>query len=256
MYFTNSKFSIDFRPFLIRLKRAMKPKHLYRILAFLLVPSFTAFAHRNLQVLSTPEPDMEEQMIMAIQEAPVHNNILTTVFWVGERAAPNSGWSSNLDSAWDSRWKENFGGLDSPVYRRGFFPARFQPKQNPFYIALPFNDITSPEYLSSCPILQYFKSKKDNRSSSVCKNNWIEISNSGKTCYAQWQDVGPIFTDDYDYVFGGQAPRAHRNDMAGLDVSPAIRDYLALKGGSRTNWRFIDASKVPEGPWKKIVTKS
>jgi hypothetical protein len=232
-------------------------KHLFQILAFLsLTPPFT-YAHRSLQVMQSQsdESDMEEQIVMAIQEAPVHNDILTTVFWIGERAK-RVGWTDNLDSAWDARWKENFGGLDSPVYRNGFFPARFKPKQNPFYIALPFNDISNPAYVDNCPMLQYFKSKKANRTSSVCKNNWIEIICNGKACYAQWQDVGPIFTDDYEYVFGSQAPRAHNKEMAGLDVSPAIRDFLGLKDTVRTSWRFIEESKVPEGPWKTIVTRS
>jgi len=235
----------------------MKHKHLFRILTFLTLTILTTtYAHRSIQV-NRPQSnvDVEEKIRVGLEESHLHANILTTVFWIGEKAAPNSGWSDNLDSAWDMRWKENFGGLDSPIYRRGFFPAKFKPKQNPFYIALPFNDISNPTYLEKCPILQYFKTKKTSRSS-VCKNNWIEITFNGKACYAQWQDVGPFFTDDYDYVFGGRNPRAQNKDMAGLDVSPAIRDFLGFKNTPRTNWRFIDAIKVPEGPWKTIVTKS
>ncbi len=232
----------------------MRIKHLFQILTFLSITTpILTYAHRSLQVMQS-EPDVEEQIMDAIQEAPLHSDILTTVFWIGERAK-RSGWSDNFDSAWDTRWKENFGGLDSPIYRNGFFPARFKPKQNPFYIALPFNDITNTEYLDSSPILQYFR-KKSGPSSSVCKNKWIEITLNGKSCFAQWQDVGPIFTDDYGYVFGKQNPRAHDKDMAGLDVSPAVRDFLGLKDTIRTSWRFIDEAKVPEGPWKTIVTRS
>jgi hypothetical protein len=190
-----------------------------------------------------------------LQEAPSHKSIVTTVFWVGEMAKPRSGWSDNLDSAWDRRWKENFGGLDSPINRRGFFPARFQPKQNPFYVALPFNDINHPEYVDVCPILQSFKLRKASRTSSVCKNRWIEISYNGRSCFAQWQDVGPVFTDDYDYVFRGETPRAHEREMAGLDVSPAVRDFLHLRTTCRTNWRFVDDADVPSGPWKTVVTR-
>jgi len=198
---------------------------------------------------------IEESLLVTIQKAPSHKDVLTTIFWVGERAKPKSGSASNLDSAWDMRWKENFGGLDSPVYRNGYFPASFRPKQNPFYIALPFNDISNPEYLEVCPILQYFKFKKASRAS-VCKNRWIEIVYNEKSCFAQWQDVGPIFTNDYDYVFCGQEPRAHSRDMAGLDISPAVRDYLEMKSTCRTTWRFVDESEVTEGPWKVIVTRS
>ncbi len=214
------------------------------------------YAIRTLQVTKDEDSGDETAFSRVLKKAPIHKDILTTIFWVGERAKPRSGWSSNLDSAWDMRWKENFGGLDSPVYRTGFFPSKFRPKQNPFYIALPFNDISNPEHLDSCPILQYFKAKKTSRSSSICKNRWIEIIYDGKSCYGQWQDVGPIYTDDYEYVFLGQKPKAHDKEMAGLDISPAIRDYLSIKSKSRSTWRFVDESEVSEGPWKTIVTRS
>jgi hypothetical protein len=202
------------------------------------------------------DSDISEELLEAIQRAPVHEEIITTVFWVGERATLK-GHASNFDSAWDQRWKENFGGLDSPVYRNGFFPARFRPKQNPFYVALPFNDISNPEHVEVHPILQFFKAKKVSRKvSSVCKNQWVQIEYRGRTCYAQWQDVGPLYTNDYRYVFLGEEPRAHRSDMAGLDISPAVRDYFNFKGYDRTSWRFVDESEVPDGPWKKIVTRS
>jgi hypothetical protein len=199
--------------------------------------------------------DQESDLLVAIQEAPVHKNIVTTVFWIGERAKPNSGWSDNHMSAWDHHWKENYGGMDSPIYRKGYFPAKFAPKQNPFYVALPFNDISNPDYLEMCPILQYFKFKKNSQIKSVCKNRWIEIKEGDRVCYAQWQDVGPVFTDDYKYVFRGQRPRAHGQDMAGIDVSPAVRDYLDFPGTTRTDWRFVDEQDVPEGPWLKVITR-
>jgi hypothetical protein len=43
--------------------------------------------------------------------------------------------------------------------------------------------------------------------------------------------------------------------MAGLDVSPAVRDYLDVPGSGRTNWRFIQDSELPAGPWLDIVTR-
>jgi hypothetical protein len=215
----------------------------------------SSYGSRLGQVISSSD-DVEDHILMSIQEAPIHKNIVTTVFWVGERAKPNSGWSDNIDSAWDMNWKENFGGLDSPVYRKGFFPAKFTPKQNPFYVALPFNDISNPEYIENCPLLKYFKATKAPRSHSICKNRWIEVMHGGKVCFAQWQDVGPIYTDDHAYVFGSQAPKAHSQDMAGLDVSPAVRDYLTFKGLCRSTWRFVEDSEVPEGPWKTVVTRS
>ncbi len=233
----------------------MKSKTILNLLILFMLSVQTAFASRSRHEEESVS-DVEEHLLMAIQEAPVHRDILTTVFWVGERAKPRSGWSDNLDSAWDARWKENFGGLDSPINRKGYLPAKFRPRQNPFYVALPFNDISNPGYLDTCPLLQYFRVKKPARIHSVCKNQWIEITHGGKTCYAQWQDVGPVYTDDYEYVFGGEAPRATNREMAGLDVSPGIRDYLKFNGTCHSDWRFVEASDVPEGPWKKVVTRN
>jgi len=37
-----------------------------------------------------------------------------------------------------------------------------------------------------------------------------------------------------------------------LDVSPAVRDYLGLKQTDVTDWRFVDFSDVPRGPWSLL----
>jgi hypothetical protein len=50
-------------------------------------------------------------------------------------------------------------------------------------------------------------------------------------------------------VFGNQRPKPNLNKGAGLDVSPAVRDYLGLKQTDITDWRFADFSEVPPGPW-------
>src|SRR3989338_10742656 len=140
----------------------MFSKYISYIFLALLLGTSLAHASRYREIIDS-NSDVEEALLKAIHQAPIHKEIFTTVFWVGERAKANSGWSDNLDSAWDMRWKENFGGLDSPRYRKGYFPAKFKPKQNPFYVALPFNDISNPEYLSTCPILKYFSFKKTSR---------------------------------------------------------------------------------------------
>ena len=36
----------------------------------------------------------------------------------------------------------------------------------------------------------------------MCKNRWVRLSRGGKTCYAQWEDVGPFVSDDAAYVNG------------------------------------------------------
>jgi len=53
-------------------------------------------------------------------------------------------------------------------------------------------------------------------------------------------------------VFGSERPKLNLNKGAGLDVSPAVRDYLGLKQTDVTDWRFVDFSDVPRGPWSTL----
>src|SRR5436190_18343684 len=74
---------------------------------------------------------------------PWKTGIVTTVFWIGEPAGGNNP-VHNISSSWDLDWMTSFGGYDNPNpgSRRNFIPANFVPRQNPFYIALPYNDVT------------------------------------------------------------------------------------------------------------------
>src|SRR6266480_476540 len=56
-------------------------------------------------------------------------------------------------------------------------------------------------------------------------------------------------TDHWQYVFGDERPKPNLNKGAGLDVSPAVRDYLGLNETDVTDWKFVDFREVPRGPW-------
>ena len=88
---------------------------------------------------------------------PWKQNIVTTVFWIGE-GATRSNPVPNTKSAWDLRWGRHYGGYDNPTDRANYIPARFIPNQNPFYVALPYNDVnhkhTRPEGRSGDPVVQ------------------------------------------------------------------------------------------------------
>src|SRR5438477_488150 len=58
-------------------------------------------------------------------------------------------------------------------------------------------------------------------------------------------------TDHWQYVFGNERPKPNLNKGAGLDVSPAVRDYLGLEETDVTDWKFVEFSEVPRGPWSK-----
>src|SRR5262249_46319086 len=72
----------------------------------------------------------------------VHNNITTTVFWVGEGADESNANIHNRSSVWVEDWVGAFGGIDDPEKRCNMLPCDFTPKENPFYFALPYNDLT------------------------------------------------------------------------------------------------------------------
>lgn len=181
---------------------------------------------------------------------PWKRNVVATVFWVGELPTENNP-TPNHKSAWDQNWQENFGGYDHPDHRDGFRPAGFTPRLNPFYVALPYNDVAKggvhrPE---ASEVIPWFWEAYRGDGISVCKGRWIAIHHEGRVCYAQWEDVGPFEVDHWQYVFGGDPPRANRNQGAGIDLSPAVRDFLKLRSGAKVEWRFIDERDVPSGPW-------
>ena len=184
---------------------------------------------------------------------PWKRNITTTVFWIGELPTANNP-TPNTVSAWDRKWTSNFGGYDnpSPSAREGYIPKAFTPGQNPFYFALPYNDITRTGTKASArTMIPWFKKSFYRSGRTVLKGRWMAIRKRDKICYAQWEDVGPFETDDWNYVFGDSRPRTSKNRAAGLDVSPAVRDYLGFGGGYGTvDWRFVDIDEVPDGPWK------
>lgn len=186
----------------------------------------------------------------------VHADIVTTIFWAGEGADASNAYISNAPSAWDEIWSEHFGGVDDPGRRNGFSPAGFTPRENPFYFALPYSDYDAQgrRKASANRCSQY--SGVSSPDTSWCKNAWIKITKGGKAAYAQWQDVGPMETDDTAYVFGSARPANTNLSKAGLDVSPAVRDYLGLRDVDSTSWQFVTPGAVPAGPWKQIVTSS
>lgn len=187
----------------------------------------------------------------------VHDNITSTIFWIGEPADADNANITNTVSAWDEAWQAHYGGVDDPNSRNGYAPAAFAPLQNPFYFALPYNDFDDAgrhkASAANCPNAAALASR---RGESWCKNSWIKITHGGKTTYAQWEDVGPLQEDDTAYVFGTARPKNTWGAKAGLDVSPAVRDYLGLRDVDTVSWIFVDAGSVPAGPWKQVVTSA
>jgi hypothetical protein len=184
---------------------------------------------------------------------PWKTNIVTTTFWVGERPTKANP-VPNCTSSWDVRWSKSFGGTDSPdpQDRRDFHPSGFLPRQNPFYIALPYNDLCRGGYKpEAARVIPWFNQEHE-PGKSVCKSRWVAIRYKNRVCYAQWEDAGPFRTDHWEYVFGNDRPKPNMNGGAGLDVSPAVRDFLGMNDTDVTDWKFVEFTDVPQGPWAKL----
>jgi hypothetical protein len=181
--------------------------------------------------------------------------VISTVFWVGEKAVGAS--PSNERSAWDNLWMEHFGGYDTPAdgaRSPWYTPLAFRPLLNPFYCALPYCDLVEGKFRpEACAVIPWFFAVYRGSGCSVCKDHWVAIYAHGRVAFAQWEDVGPICTDDWAYVFGPETgPRRglDGSEKPGIDVSPAVRSYLGLSGVDRVNWRFVEAHQVAPGPWQ------
>ena len=209
-----------------------------------------------------PEPVKDPAPTAASADAPAaavadrypwKRDIVTTTFWIGEKAGKNNP-VPNRASSWDRRWVANYGGTDTPERdeRTNFRPSAFVPRQNPFYVALPYNDLQMSGHKPEAKnVVPWFKEDYRGPGESVCKGRWVAIRFKDRTVYAQWEDCGPFRTDHSEYVFGDERPKKNLNKGAGLDVSPAVRDYLEMKDTDVTDWKFVEFDEVPEGPWAK-----
>jgi hypothetical protein len=206
---------------------------------------------------------------------------VATTFWVGEIFDPDAADGSQVLSTYDSKWQAHYGGCDGVITtagacetepRRaadGFFPMHMTPRENPFYLDLPFDDLNDPiAFARRCAVVPWaeesgYAGQCTNRGFSYMKNRWVEmVGPNGHTCYGQIEDAGPGRYHDVRYVFGtaNARPANARYGGAGADVSPALNGCLGfaeLNGDTdRVDWRFVDDAAVPDGPWRRLVTIS
>jgi hypothetical protein len=205
----------------------------------------------NVDSLAFISRHLNSPQAKAGEHYPWKKEIVTTVFWIGEQPGENNP-VPNRASSWDKNWTGNYGGFDdpNPARRSNYLPVKFTPRQNPFYCALPYNDkATNGHRSEAARVVPWFKEAYQGPGVSVCKDRWIAIRKGDRTVYAQWEDAGPFRTDHWEYVFGNERPKPNLNKGAGLDVSPAVRDYLGLQSTDVTDWKFVEFSEVPHGPW-------
>lgn len=211
--------------------------------------------------------------------------VVASTFYIGEEAGASNANIDNISTAWNSHAVRDFGGVDrwgpknpeeweGPWYKRyGYLPAGFKPKQNAWYVALPTPDHDSKGRLTAAipwvksasaylPELKKFKNGVFGETESPFKNLWVEVRLGSKSAFAQLEDIGPsahtgAIVADYSYVWGDASKPKNKFRMsAGIDISPAITDFLSTGGKATVRWRFVPASQVPKGPWMVTVTKT
>ena len=211
---------------------------------------------------------------------PWHTAIVSTTFWVGEIFDPSAPDGSQVYSTYDALWEQHYGGCDGVVVNgacqteprtaaNNYFPTHMVPRENPFYLDLPFDDLNDAKaFAERCQVIPWandpgYAGHCSDPQFSYMKNRWVKIVGpNGKTCYGQIEDAGPGQYHDATYVFGttDARPANTKYNGAGMDVSPALNGCLGfaeLNGDTdKVSWQFVDDSAVPPGPWKIVVTTS
>ncbi len=132
----------------------------------------------------------------------MEKEFVTTLFWIGK----------SMKKAHGTRLGQPpTEGLTEP--KKEFFAGnqtrqRFVPRQNPFYVALPYNDLIRNQFRPEAPlVIPWFQQTYTGPGVSVCRHRWVAIRKGDRTCYAQWEDCGPYREDHFQYVFQDERPK-------------------------------------------------
>jgi hypothetical protein len=147
---------------------------------------------------------------------PMHTNIVSTTFWVGEIFDAKLADGSQVCSTYDSQWALHWGGVnmgtvpgsaddcggavfgscdgkssgtgsafvcetEARTAANGYFPSSGTPLENPFYLDLPYDDVNDPiGFKERCDVIpwaaQFPASNCDDPDFSYMKNHWVAIT--------------------------------------------------------------------------------
>ena len=81
-------------------------------------------------------------------------------------------------------------------------------------------------------------------------DSFVDTSKAPSPIHAGFRGRGRELCTNQKRGYGNMclamSARGQRNSDAGLDVSPAVRDYLSLNGLDVCDWKFVD--RLPPGP--------
>jgi hypothetical protein len=164
---------------------------------------------------------------------------MTTLFWVGEPSNAENNFIPNHESYWDKDWLASYGGVDDPEHRDEYWPAGFRPKENPFYVALPYGELTDADRLKI----------------SARRIPWYRPGGERIVLFCAMAGRRTVRRGRLRLCLRRRNHTAeHLCTRAGLDVSPAVRSSQPFRGpvgrGISGLFRdyFEEAGREPENP--------
>ena len=148
-----------------------------------------------------------------------------------------------------------YGGYDdpNPSRRQNYVPVKFTPRQNPFYCALPYND----------------KAREGHRPEAPKVSSLVQGGLPGSRCFRLQGSMGRDPQRQPDRLCPVGRCRAISNRSLGIrlrqraaktDLQPRCRARCFtrrarlswLQDTDVTDWKFVEFSEVPPGPWAKL----
>jgi len=217
---------------------------------------------------AVPRVDDEDRPLpgtTATRSYPRHTSVPASVFQIGVEVPGQGEDAQSVRSGWDRNWAAHFGGCDgygsagvtcrSDLAGRtspDWFPVALVPKENPYYVGLPYNDLDDLAGRAASPWAHdpgYAQHLAD-PAFSLLKNRWVQVTGSTGSCYAQVEDTGPG-PSDAGYVLGAARP----GHTPAINLSPAVARCIGVTDaatGIRVDWAFVD--RPPTGPWTAVLT--
>ena len=151
----------------------------------------------------------------------------------------------------------NYGGFNNanPASRQSYTLIHPCAVQNPFYCALPYNDVirlgqTKPE---AALVIPWFRKTFVAPGLTVCKSHWVAIRKGKRIAYAQWEDSGPFRTDHFQYVLATMLKMHKCLTCGGLEClsgcSGLSLDWPPL---TKRIWQSVEVRRCARRPVAKL----
>ena len=185
---------------------------------------------------------------------PWKTDIVTTVFWIGEHADREQSRSESQEFLGLATGRAITAVTTAPIPHGGTTTSRSISSRGRirFTVALPYNDVTHGQFKPEARDWSFrgFDRHSCSRGIRFAKIAGSRSAEAIGSATRNGKIVGrsaPTISNTFSRT---NARRPNLNHGAGLDVSPAVRDYLGLRTDVLTDWQFVEVRDVPPGPWR------